>query len=131
MNNKTHFRTCFFTVIASKNEKFSKTYLDGIFRTIVMSFGEMEFLDQYYANQTKNDSGFPTGPDGRQIIGLEVEIYLARLIFMVFAFLFPIVVMNLLNAIAIGDIQVKYRSTCMKAINKVKIQIQPLLCNRN
>ena len=105
---------CCFLVIASEHEKFSKTYLDGIFRTIVMSFGEMEFLELFYANQTKNDNYFPRDKNENNILGLEVEIYLARLIFIVFAFLFVIVVMNLLNAIAIGDIQVLHHCILLK-----------------
>lgn len=104
--------TALLKVIASEHEKFSKTYLDGIFRTIVMHIGEMEFLDLYYANQNKTDTDFPRDDKGMRILDLEVEIYLARLIFMVFAFLFVIVVMNLLNAIAIGDIQVHIITYC-------------------
>ena len=57
-----------------------------------------------YIDVTDND--LPTDAKGIRILDLEVEIYLARLIFIVFAFLFVIVVMNLLNAIAIGDVQV-------------------------
>ena len=37
----------------------------------------------------------------------EAEILLGQLIFVAFVFLFAVVVMNLLNAFAIGDIQVK------------------------
>ena len=36
----------------------------------------------------------------------KAEIMLGQLVFVAFVFLFPIVVMNLLNAFAIGDIQV-------------------------
>lgn len=85
---------------------FAETFLDGVFRTIVMSIGEIEFLDLRYANATKNQT-FPIDSDGGKIKGLELEIYLGRLILLAFVFLFVVVVMNLLNAIAIGDIQVK------------------------
>ena len=89
--------------------------MDGLFRTIVMSFGEMEFLDLRYANAT-GDVVYPrynnSNPDqnGTAIRELEIEIYFGRMIFIAFAFLFVIVVMNLLNAIAIQDIKVRVTS---------------------
>ena len=70
-----------------------------------MALGEMEFSDLRYANGTEQVT-FPVNEKGERIRDLEAEIYLGRMIFMAFAFLFGVVVMNLLNAIAIGDIQV-------------------------
>ena len=68
-----------------------------------MSIGEMEYTDLRYAEGNKTIN-FKL--DGKEPIkSLEWEVYFGRLIFLAFAFLFVVVVMNLLNAIAIGDIQ--------------------------
>ena len=73
-----------------------------------MSIGEMEYTDLRYAEGNK-DFNFKlqnsTDGKGEPIKSLEWEVYFGRLIFLAFAFLFVVVVMNLLNAIAIGDIQ--------------------------
>ena len=66
---------------------------------MVMATGELEFLDFSYGNQTSIED-FP----GER--ALQMEIYFGRMIFVAFVFLFAIVVLNLLNAIAIGDVQV-------------------------
>ena len=69
-----------------------------------MSIGEMEYTDLRYAEGNKTIN-FKLDGKGEPIKSLEWEVYLGRLIFLAFAFLFVVVVMNLLNAIAIGDIQ--------------------------
>ena len=73
-----------------------------------MSIGEMEYTDLRYAEGTKSINfklQNSTDGKGEPIKSLEWEVYFGRLIFLAFAFLFVVVVMNLLNAIAIGDIQ--------------------------
>ena len=56
-----------------------------------MFVGEMEFADLEWEHDTKFK---------------EFDIALGNIIFLLFVFVFLVVVMNLLNAVAIGDIQV-------------------------
>ena len=77
--------------MAKKGEPFSNGWLDALVKTFVMFIGELEFGDLTYGGDD-----FPTRAIG-------------KLLALAFAFLFAVVVMNLLNAVAIGDIQVLIR----------------------
>ena len=65
-----------------------------------MTLGEFQYTDLRFGKLGENGD----------LEGLTLEerwqIHLARLIFMGFVFVFPLVVINLLNAVAIGDVQV-------------------------
>ena len=74
--------------MATKDEPFSNGWLDALVKTFVMFIGELEFGDLTYGGNSF----------AARSIG--------KLIALAFAFLFAVVVMNLLNAVAIGDIQV-------------------------
>ena len=68
-----------------------------------MTLGEFQYTDLRFGKLGENGD----------LEGLTLEerwqIHLARFIFMAFVFLFPLVVLNLLNAVAIGDVQVSSR----------------------
>ena len=66
-----------------------------------MALGEMAYIALRYGNMDQNST--------YEELDLEEEweIHLAHIIFMAFVFLFTLVVVNLLNAIAIGDVQVR------------------------
>ena len=82
-----------------------------------MFTGEYNFGDRRFSN-TKLDEDEDTSDV--EVLGSDVsyhtktQIVLAQIIFVAFVFLFAVVVMNLLNAFAIGDIQVKHnvRNNC-------------------
>ena len=65
-----------------------------------MFVGEMEFADLAW-NKKDDESGFA-------LRGLKSHVVFSNLVFILFVFFFVVVVMNLLNAVAIGDIQVCY-----------------------
>ena len=81
--------------MAQKGEPFSNGWLDALVKTFVMFIGELEFEDL-----TDPD------PDGGDTFAAHA---IGKLLALAFAFLFAVVVMNLLNAVAIGDIQVLIR----------------------
>ena len=124
-------------------------------KTFVMFAGEYDFGTQRFSSSNKTTSDYlSTGSWERLITDVETlntpistdnfttdnstiyekvtynhkaEVILGQLIFAAFVFLFAVVVMNLLNAFAIGDIQVKMfsglqrrslliSSPCVKAI---------------
>ena len=66
----------------------------------------MEFF--WFIGEVENEEWINNEKDGDEKIStaLKTEDVLAKFIVLVFIFLFVIVLMNLLNAIAIGDIQV-------------------------
>ena len=72
-------------------EPFAKHFFGSIIKTFVMFVGEMEYGDIHFS-QTDEQS--------------KLELALGQFVFLVFVFMFVVVFMNLLNAIAIGDIQV-------------------------
>ena len=70
---------------------FAPTLFEGIVKTFIMFVGEMEKQDLKWQSDENNS---------------EIGVALANIIFVLFVFFFVVVVMNLLNAVAIGDIQV-------------------------
>ena len=75
-------------------EPFAKHFFGSIIKTFVMFVGEMEYGDIHFSSPELNT-------------GLaKLELALGQFVFLVFVFMFVVVFMNLLNAIAIGDIQV-------------------------
>ena len=90
-----------FTAIAGKETVFAGSFMEAIFRTLMMATGELEYTSQFYGDQTKVED-FPS-EEAKQW-----EIYCGRIIFIGFVFLFVIVLLNLLNAIAIEDVSVKH-----------------------
>ena len=77
--------------MAQKGEPFSNGWLDALVKTFVMFIGELEFGDLSYGGNKSGDRA------------------IGKLLALAFASLFAVVVMNLLNAVAIGDIQVLIR----------------------
>ena len=75
--------------MATKGEPFSKGWLDALVKTFDMFIGELNFGDLTYGGKKYGAAR-----------------YIGKLLALAFAFLFGVVVMNLLNAVAIGDIQV-------------------------
>ena len=75
-------------------EPFAKHFFGSIIKTFVMFVGEMEYGDIHFS-QTDEQS--------------KLELALGQFVFLVFVFMFVVVFMNLLNAIAIGDIQVSIK----------------------
>ena len=75
-----------------------------------MTLGELEFTDQLYGNMTKDveksNGNMTEVSKGELSRGQQWEIHLAHIIFLGFVFIFTLVAINLLNAIAFGDVQV-------------------------
>ena len=75
-----------------------------------MFTGEYNFGDRRFSNALVDED---KDTSDVEVLGSDVsyhtktQIVLAQIIFVAFVFLFAVVVMNLLNAFAIGDIQVK------------------------
>ena len=91
-------KTFFYTAMYCSNTEFSENFFGALVRTFVMFTGELEYNDSFdWKEKTREEGGFK-----RLLTG----IYFGKLIFFAFAFLFVVVVMNLLNAVAIGDIEV-------------------------
>ena len=94
--------------------------LGSAFKTFVMFAGEYDFGEMRFSSSSKTTK---EGTWNRSITDVETlndranppnltynhkaEVILGQLIFAAFVFLFAVVVMNLLNAFAIGDIQVR------------------------
>ena len=72
----------------SSEPAFAKHFFGSIIKTFVMFVGEMEYGNIHFSEKSK------------------LELALGQFVFLVFVFMFVVVFMNLLNAIAIGDIQV-------------------------
>ena len=79
------------------NTEFSENFFGALVRTFVMFTGELEYNDFEWKEKTREEGGFKR---------LMTGIYFGKSILFGFAFLFVVVVMNLLNAVAIGDIEV-------------------------
>ena len=71
-----------------------------------MFTGEYNFGDRRFSNTLNKTDVEVLGSDVSY--HTKTQIVLAQIIFVAFVFLFAVVVMNLLNAFAIGDIQVKH-----------------------
>ena len=86
-----------------------------------MFTGEYNFGDRRFSN-VKVDKNSTEDTSDVQVLSSDVsyhtktQIVLAQIIFVAFVFLFAVVVMNLLNAFAIGDIQVKHIVTKHRAM---------------
>ena len=98
------------TAIASDDKPVAGTIFSAGLQTFIMSTGEYDFGDRRFSNTLvngKNDTS------DTEVLGAHVshhkktQIILAQIIFAAFVFVFAVVIMNLLNAFAIGDIQVK------------------------
>ena len=81
-------------VIAIAQKGWAANFMDALFRVLVMAVGELDGWDEV----PKLDK-FETS-------GEKWTLYLGRMCLMAFVFLFMVVLLNLLNAIAIGDVQV-------------------------
>ena len=77
--------------------EFSENFFGALVRTFVMFTGELEYTDFEWKKKTREEGGLK-----RSLAG----IFFGKSILFAFAFFFVVVVMNLLNAIAIGDIEV-------------------------
>ena len=123
----------FFSGIADENQPYGGSLAGSAFKAFAMFSGEYDFDAMRFTssnetimdgssivNVTSFNGKFMNGTGRRLKTDVETladtdhtrtshqiaEIMLGQLIFVAFVFLFPIVVMNLLNAFAIGDIQV-------------------------
>ena len=112
-------------------------------KTFVMFAGEYDFGTQRFSSSNKTTSDYlSTGSYERLITDVETlntptnsttyaevtynhkaEVILGQLIFAAFVFLFAVVVMNLLNAFAIGDIQVKQFSGLQRSFSKLVVHL--------
>ena len=100
-----------------------KTYAAHIFgsfvRTFDMFLGDLSFDDMQVKIHDQSKSGGHTKSGG------PTELALAQTVYVVFLFLFNIVFMNLLNAVAIDDIQVLVTIDllCVTCMRKVVINL--------
>ena len=95
----------FFITVLNNNESdlFSQFFFETMTKTLVMFVGEMEFGNfNFTVHGNTNNGDYGKNWDGAS----KAEVALGQVIFMLFVFLFVIVFMNILNAIAIGDIEV-------------------------
>ena len=113
--------TFIFAAIADKNMPFGGNLLGSVFKAFIMFTGEYDFGSMRFTSSDGTTKGGKCGQEewNRPATDIEVlyksdstyhqkaEILLGQLMFVAFVFLFSVVVMNLLNAFAIGDIQVK------------------------
>jgi len=84
-----------FHAIAYAEKEFMVNFMDALFKTLVMAIGELEGWDKVPALDVDK---FETSEQ-------KWTLYLGRMCLMAFVFLFTVVLLNLLNAIAIGDVQ--------------------------
>ena len=125
----------YFSGIADENQPYGGSLAGSVFKAFVMFSGEYDFGAMRFTSSNKttidytsatssmqftSSNGNMSGTGRRLTTDVETladidhtitshqkaEIMLGQLVFVAFVFLFPIVVMNLLNAFAIGDIQV-------------------------
>ena len=88
-----------------------------------MFAGEYDFSNMRFSSSPSGETDVETlnnranPPD--LTFNHKAEVILGQLIFAAFVFMFPVVVMNLLNAFAIGDIQVKIFS----GLQRISLQI--------
>ena len=91
---------------------FAKYFFGTIMKTFTLFIGELNYDDVVHTfgvdlDNAKNETGSFWSKDSSRL-ALKTQLALGQLIFIVFVFLFVIVVLNLLNGIAISDIQVTY-----------------------
>ena len=118
--------SCFFPAMSSKDGPYARNLIDALVKTFVMFIGEIDELsfadlsnytirnpkqNIVYLNDTNVTYNVAFGSDVEvdwDIVpdSIKVQIVLGQLVFIAFVFLFVIVILNLLNAVAIGDIQV-------------------------
>ena len=95
-----------------KEGPFAKYLFGTIMKTFTLFIGELNYDDvvkTFGVDLNKaNETGSFWSKDQSTREALKMELALGQLIFIVFVFLFVIVVLNLLNGIAISDIQVTY-----------------------
>ena len=93
--------TYFLAILSTKKETtFAKNFFGAWLRTMTMVLGEFQYINLQYGDMEGENGEIKLTPEQKW------QIHLARLIFMGFVFVFPLVVINLLNAVAIGDVQV-------------------------
>ena len=106
----------FFAVMATA-EPFAEYLPGAMMKTFTLFIGELnydDFVQTFGVNLTNireddPNRSFWSNHDGKASReALKMKLALGQLIFIVFVFLFVIVVLNLLNGIAISDIQVIY-----------------------
>ena len=78
------------------DDEFAPNLFGAFVRTMVWFVGEVENENMWISKRDKNGD----------TIHLKLEDWMAKFILLVFIFLFVVVVMNLMNAVAIVDIQV-------------------------
>ena len=87
----------------NESNPFPQFFFETMTKTLVMFVGEMEFGNfNFTVHGNTNNGDYGKDWDGAS----KAEVALGQVIFMMFVFLFVIVFMNILNAIAIGDIEV-------------------------
>ena len=77
-------------------QQFAMNLISAFVKTVIMGAGEIN-ADLDFTDKDEYESNF----------NVKFEQFLGKIILLTFVFLFAIVLMNLLNAVAIGDIQVK------------------------
>ena len=92
--------------MACLDKEFSGDFFGALVRTFVMFTGEVEHNDFEWKLKTREDYHHPTNEPKEGFKRLLAGIFFGKSILFAFAFLFVVVVMNLLNADAIGDIEV-------------------------
>ena len=80
------------------DDEFASNLFGAFLRTMVWFVGEVEDNDMWTSKRNTTDNDM--------IIHIKTEDSMAKFILLVFIFLFVVVVMNLMNAVAIVDIQV-------------------------
>ena len=80
-------------------QQFAKNLISAFVKTVIMGVGEIN-ADLDFTDKDEYESNF----------NVKFEQFLGKIILLAFVFLFAIVLTNLLNAVAIGDIQVKLKS---------------------
>ena len=97
----------------AQNKDFAVNFVDALFKTLAMAIGELEGWDKVPELDNENWTEWTSGQ--------KWTLYLGRMCLMAFVFLFVVVLLNLLNAIAIGDVQVcnnKHINQCNKSFFK-------------
>jgi len=79
------------------DDEFASNLFGAFLRTMVWFVGEVEDNDMWTSKKNTTED---------KIIHIKIEDSMAKFILLVFIFLFVVVVMNLMNAVAIVDIQV-------------------------
>ena len=112
--------------MTSKDSPYARNLIDALVKTFVMFIGEIDELsfadlsnytirnpkpNIVYLSDTNVTYNVTFGSDVEVVwdkvpYSIKVQIVLGQLVFIAFVFLFVIVILNLLNAVAIGDIQV-------------------------